>query len=634
MWCFRAMARGEINQDPVQDDYFNTAALDSFSDALVREAIQNSLDAKRKDSAEPVRVRITFPADSELPQAEDAAPYFMNIWSHIDACDVVADIPDRNQRVPFLVIEDFGTRGLVGEPELADDPKPGVLADFFYFWRNIGRGKKEGEERGRWGLGKTTFPASSRIHAFFGLTVREGDNGALLMGQSTMSIHHIDGQKHYPYGYFGNHADDQFTLPFIDRETIDDFRTVFSINREDETGLSVVVPYPRGEINFRDVLKSTIKHYFFPILAGDLIVDIMANERLVRIDALTIDAVVQEFISEEDQVFSGTLDLAKWFISIPDGEIDRANQQTPHRSPSWSAELFSTQKIDDFAEKLDSNERICVRIPVHVIPTGKQPELSHFDLVLERDPDLEIPIDVFIRSGITISAVHSLRESGIRAMVIAEDRPISTMLGDSENPAHTEWQDRSRNFVGKYRVGSSTLAFVRDAPRGFLRLLNKRSERIDDTALRHLFPDPTSKGGKNTPEPNKSERPGQKRRPRTKVDVQSRPRLFRMTKVAGGFSASLTEQGQQQVPMSLRIHMAYDVRKGNPYKRWVEADFDLVHSPEKISMSGGDLLNVGGNRLEVLATSPDWKIHLFGFDPERDLIVDLRREANENAEAL
>lgn len=626
MWRFRVMARGEINQDPVQDDYFNTAALDSYSDALVREAIQNSLDAKRKNSDSPVRVRITFPENSDLPRSEDTAPFFENIRRHIDATDVISNPPDFDGHVPFLVFEDFGTRGLVGDPELADDPEPGVLADFFYFWRNIGRGKKEGDERGRWGLGKTMFPASSRIHAFFGLTLRDGDEQCLLMGQSTLSIHHIDGQKHYPYGYFGEHAEDQFTLPIIDQERIDDFCTVFSISRESESGLSVVIPYPREEISSEGVLTSVITHYFFPILSGDLIVEVQANGELVSLDENSISTIVEEIFTENDQVLAGTLALAKWYISIPSEQITVARQQEAQRSPSWEADLFTAEKIEEFAEALDSRQPVCVRIPVHVIPTGNQPKASYFDIVLERDSELDQPLDEFIRSGITISGVSSLRESGIRVLVIANDLPIATMLGDAENPAHTEWQDRSRNFVGKYRVGKSTLAFVKDAPRGFLRLLNRHSEEIDDTALRHLFPDPSSKGGRPAGELGSSLRPGTKRKPRTSIDVQSRPRIFKLSKVADGFTASLTEEGQKQVPMPLSVRMAYDVRKGNPYKRWVEADFDLEKNQEQLTVSGGDVLSVAGNRLEILATSPDWKLQLKGFDPDRDLIVDLRRE--------
>ncbi len=628
MWHFRVMDRGEMNQDPVQDDYFNTAALDSYSDALVREAIQNSLDAKANGSDGPVRVRITFPDDSDLPRAKDAAPYLDSLRRHIQATDIIAEIPNINGKVPFLLFEDFGTRGLVGDPEAYLDPEEGELADFFYFWRNVGRGKKQGEERGRWGLGKTMFPASSQIHAFFGLTLRDGDEHALLMGQSTLSIHHIDGRKHYPYGYYADHDEDQFALPITDSKRIDDFCSTFSISRESETGLSIAVPYPRDEINAKDVLTSVVKHYFYPILSGGLVVEVVSDGKVVTVEADSINDVVQEHISENDNTFLGTLDLAKWYISVPDQKKVQAQRQRPHYSPSWEAELFKLSQIDDFAEALDSHKPVCARIPVYIIPNGRQPELSHFDVVLARDPELEGPLDEFIRAGITITGVTSLRESGIRALVIADDLPISTMLGDSENPAHTEWQDRSRNFVGKYRVGRSTLAFVKAAPQGLLRLLNKRSEQIDDTALRQLFPDPSSKGGKQVNSPGKVHKPGGKRRPTTKVDVKSRPRIFQLSRTAEGFTASLAEAGQKATPMRVRLRLAYDVRRGNPYSRWSAADFDLGEDDWRITHSGGDLLNATGNRLEILAESPDWKLQVKGFDPDRDLIVDIRREVS------
>jgi len=41
-WCFRRMQRGKINADPVQGEFFTQ---EGFDDSLVREVIQNSLDA-------------------------------------------------------------------------------------------------------------------------------------------------------------------------------------------------------------------------------------------------------------------------------------------------------------------------------------------------------------------------------------------------------------------------------------------------------------------------------------------------------------------------------------------------------------------------------------------------------------
>ena len=57
-WRFREMQPGEINIDPIEGEFFTTEALGSLNDALVREAIQNSLDAAVGEG--PVTVRFAF----------------------------------------------------------------------------------------------------------------------------------------------------------------------------------------------------------------------------------------------------------------------------------------------------------------------------------------------------------------------------------------------------------------------------------------------------------------------------------------------------------------------------------------------------------------------------------------------
>ena len=57
-WRFREMQPGEINVDPIEGEFFTTEAIDGITDALVREAIQNSLDAA--EGSGPVTVRFSF----------------------------------------------------------------------------------------------------------------------------------------------------------------------------------------------------------------------------------------------------------------------------------------------------------------------------------------------------------------------------------------------------------------------------------------------------------------------------------------------------------------------------------------------------------------------------------------------
>ena len=200
-WGFRPLARGEVNSDPANAEFFTT---NSLTDALVRELVQNSLDARAGDA--PVQMRIALP--ERRHPAPDTAFWLREIWPHVTAENSGLRIPpSESDEIDFLVVEDFGTRGLCGDHEQAHD-RPATNEpknDFFYFWRNVGRSIKQEADRGRWGLGKTVLPAASRIQAFFGLTLRSSDYRRLLFGQTILKTHFLDGINYSPFGYYRTH---------------------------------------------------------------------------------------------------------------------------------------------------------------------------------------------------------------------------------------------------------------------------------------------------------------------------------------------------------------------------------------------------------------------------------------------
>ena len=51
-WHFRQHAPGEKTRDPIQGEFFATEAIRNPAEALIREGIQNSLDAQLKDRRE------------------------------------------------------------------------------------------------------------------------------------------------------------------------------------------------------------------------------------------------------------------------------------------------------------------------------------------------------------------------------------------------------------------------------------------------------------------------------------------------------------------------------------------------------------------------------------------------------
>ncbi len=142
--------------------------------------------------------------NGSLPGPHQIANYFARLRPGL----TYRDVPFDENGVPqlphgFLVCEDFGTRGLGGDPYRATDPPDGTKGeDFFWFWRNIGHSGKTGDDLGRWGLGKTVYRAASRVGCMLGLTVRHSDGKKLLMGQAVLRIHKHDETEYAPEGFW------------------------------------------------------------------------------------------------------------------------------------------------------------------------------------------------------------------------------------------------------------------------------------------------------------------------------------------------------------------------------------------------------------------------------------------------
>ena len=622
-WRFRRMLPGEMDVDPIEAEFFSTASLDSLTDALVREALQNSLDARGNDAQ--VRVRIAFP-----PPLPEAGRWLAGLWEHLEASHSgIAEVPDPGAPVPFLVVEDFGTRGLQGDPAQDEDEALDACElrnDFYYFWRNIGRSRKAASDLGRWGLGKTVFPATSRLNAFLAMTVRADDDRALLMGQSVLRIHKLRGSRFYPYGYLAA-FDGDFALPLEDPALLGAFRSDFSLARDDDSGLSVVVPWPDPEITADGVLGSVIRHYFVPILEGALVVEVSDAHGSRRLDAddlvRAITAGVGGLDAGESSALGKLVALTRFGQGIARDEIVRLADPPVDSAPRWSPAC-----LDDAPEQARSRFEgglpVAFAVPVWVKPARGEPVLSEFDVYLQRDEALTRGEEHFVREGITVAGVRGGLPRGVRAVLIARDSPIATLLGDAENPAHTEWQERSPKFKDRYRHGPFTLRYVRNAPRELARALARPAAGRHERLLQHIFslnlPNEASvleatRAGQDSAAEGRSAT-GEVR------DLGAAAQPIQLQKTAGGFR--LVGEGVSQSHVVVRV--AYEVRQGNPFARYQRPDFDLAQTPIAIAAQGLEVQQADGNQLVLRVLEPSFRLEVDGFDRHRDVRVRVSAE--------
>ncbi len=627
-WSFFEMPRQLINQGSTSGEFFNSENDDSSADALVREAIQNSLDASQVlESGErsKVSVRILVSSHNQHLLPSKAEDYFSTLWPHLQSDSTIRELPDRKSPVSFIAIEDFGTKGLRGNPAQEKDGKGD--SEFFYFWRNVGRGMKSGNELGRWGLGKTVFPNASKLRSFFGLTVRQGEEDALLMGQSELDIHSFDGKRYSQYGWWGITEADGFVLPLHEGKRVQSFRNDFHLQRQLEPGLSIVVPYLQDDLTPESIVRSIIHHYFFPILADKLEVKVEFHDQLVEINGTTIEQVAAKYFEEkENESFRRVLELTLWALTNPEEERSILKLSGAGSSPRWNEALFEEHSLDNYRASFFNGTPIAVRAPLIVQQDGHEPNESFFDIYIRSEESQHIPEEYYIRRGVRITDIRALRERGLIGLVVIDDGPLVSMLGDAENPAHREWQKRSPKFRGKYIRGPSTLDFVKNSLREIVRILNQTVGEVDKELLSHIFwiEHPKDEKDKKVKKKSDTDEPGPEV-PDPPEPPKPNPRDYSVRVVDDGFLISSTSKS---INYRLSVRVAYDTRTGNPFRKYSEFDFDLSELPIEIICSHAKVHDISGNRFIIEPIQDSYQVKVTGFDNERDIIVKVDKRIN------
>ncbi len=600
---FREKRPDEVEQEVTQRDQFNTDEV-SLVATVGREPTQNSLDAKADNAAGPVRVAMRI----VKPGAEGAA-FFAQLFSglrpHLEAAEI--DLTGADLSAPsFLVIEDFGTTGLTGNYSDPDDNGP-----FGDFWRRFGKSHKEGNKNGRWGLGKLVFSSASKIRTFFGLTIRNNDpyRKRLLMGQVVLSTHKLGGKKYAPHGFFAVSGEQGLQLPVTEAAFIDAFVQHAQLARRGEPGLSIAIPHLLDEITYQALIPEIIRNYFFPILTGKLEVEVDGE----IINATTFDSVAARYAAGSNPADG---DLIRFIRSI---NAAKGQQPAVVLENSWKDSIetaIDPLVLADLRNAFNvGNALIHARVPVTLRHKTRGDETTHFDLFLQKAPEGKRGEALYVRSAITVpDEARYFRPRQVFGALVAEDSVIASFLGDAENPAHTRWNGAAEKLDKNWKAGKSRLSEIRNSLGRLFEALSQAVDQREPEALIDVFsiPDFTgeSRGRKVTP-------------PKKMPLLTPSPKLYRIVERKGGFSiAAGPGLTGDKLPLRVKVRAAYDVLRGDPFKRHSPFDFDLMKDDDvEVLAMGADVTRTSANELTIEATGEDFRVDLDGFDLNRDLMV-------------
>lgn len=616
--------------------------------AVIREAVQNSLDARDPtiDSSTPVRVRFSIHEGEHELSSDKARLYLDGLNEHLVASGL-EPIPDLRNGMPYLVVEDFGTLGLVGEagPDAERDDEENR---FYWFHRNVNRTQSNTDRGGSYGYGKASFSLASAVRSFF--TVSHGVDGTRrVFGNSIAKSHEIDGKVFGSYGDFGIHHQiagrGDGALPCEDPDFFRSICSDFSLEREQAPGLSVIVPFPERTYSVNEIAESAIRNYLMPICQGKIVFEITdGNSAPTEISQSSVKHISSRLMWDGDiagamsqssrNSMDAMIDLALWWDEHG-ADAAHSLQTLTEREPHWYPDLIPEEMLDTLKGDLAIGEPIALRAKLPMRRHGQRiPDQGSFTVLLMKREDQGPSDALWFRKYISVPNRRELfSDNGYAAITIADEGCVlEEMLRLSEEVAHTNHEYQLVRDDFKYSRG--TIRFYRKAGKHLLEYLTRETPQIEEGWLSDWFPTEESQPEKTNPRRTRRRSSRRKKNDLDDDDVigpsqppedLSRNHSWDVHKRAGGFSieGSIT----RDLDCTFRVRTAYARDDGKkPIKRWKRFDFDLADEAQfSIEDSGGITYSVlEGNELVFTVEGPveDYFVEVSGFEVEgRDVVV-------------
>ena len=495
-WRFKDMADDETRTETNLDEFFlaENDTFKNFAVSLVREDVQNRLDAKNPElgSEVPAKVRYFLSTSGDDSDRKIAA-WLKPLKEHCNSKQCVErmfgkslDVFEKPLR--YLTIECFNTTGLKGDPTQCNESEEGIEKnDFYWMFRNVGRSGKSRlkGKRGSWGVGKIVYHLASRAMAYFCYSVSGGKTA--FMGKTQLVPHWIAGQGKRDVGFFAEFSETGFANPLQDASDLvaQDFCRDFNVSRTPfQSGVSIVIPFCRDDIRRETLVVSTIRSYLWEILKGHVEITIETDDGkpAIALKKETVKPFIKEFFPETSD--NEKVDKEKFLafhdffaqIIIDRVQTDYIKEYTIAEPKNFSAvevaQLFASE--EEFNEaKASYQAGGIVQVIAPVTIRRREPDdtitklQDKFEVYLQKD-EMQKPQISLIRDGLTILDLEMHRGTLLRALTLIEHAegedagPLSDFLRAAESPSHTDFSADRKALANRYQKGGVLLKYVCD----------------------------------------------------------------------------------------------------------------------------------------------------------------------------
>lgn len=157
--------------------------------------------------------------------------------------------------------------------------------------------------------------------------MRDDDKKKLLMGMAVLKSHDVNGTRYAPDGWLGrppDNGDNGLILPIEDAAFIDSFSKTFDVQRGDDPGLTIVVPWCDIDLTDENLVRAVLRGYFWPILRGQLEVIVETGSIQTILDASSLENEIRKIGNDLEREILPLVELAKWANSLNASQLRHA----------------------------------------------------------------------------------------------------------------------------------------------------------------------------------------------------------------------------------------------------------------------------------------------------------------------
>ncbi len=571
-----------------------------YSETFVREAIQNSLDARR-DPERPVRVNFTFHSDG----IGHRRAFLGQVMDHRRKAGLEIPHEWSNGHVRWLVVEDFNSIGLGGNLRSR-------ISDFWNYWLNFGLSNKDGSGRGGRGIGRVTFLIASRLQCVIGYTRRASDGSTAVCGMAFLKAQKYGEDLKSTHAYLAREERGNVYALHDSPEFHGCARSAFAFTRhegEHDTGLGLAILYPHSELQADGILAAAIENFAPAVMNGTLVLNV--DGRVLDSDSIDEIAIEVAGNLNHEGIRAG---VARYLGLVRHALTEAAPRKItlPDAAPNALEKLRQNPDIGALQRKVSDGRDVVLEI---VFPLERNGVTSEVSVRSAIGPAASArPVDRLFREGMSLPDVRAGSPGELDLVTLVPEGELATYLNFCEGKAHLDLLE-SKDVVQKLKAqgfddGRRPKRFVKNLPAS-LRLLLTPDATAPDA---HVFDSYFSKP---------SERPGKKKRPREPDEPpealpQPKPPVFMVEMLADGLRIRANPDFTDW-PAHVRARLAY--ADGSRRPPWSPFDFRI----EDLNIHHSDCdLKAEGNILKALNCGPETRIEIKGLDANRELDTSIR----------